>query len=96
MPLPVLGPVGRGGDIFDGELVDHLRDQARRMSFDWRDISSQAGHDAYQLARICPTAMLFTPCRQGITHNNRESCAPEDFVAGLNALLHAAVARADR
>jgi N-carbamoyl-L-amino-acid hydrolase len=85
-----------GGDIFDGELVDGLRDQARRMSFNWRDISSQAGHDAYQLARICPTAMLFTPCREGITHNNRESCEPEDFVAGLNVLLHAAVARADR
>ena len=85
-----------GGDIFDGELVDDLRDQARRMNFDWRDISSQAGHDAYQLARICPTAMLFTPCREGITHNNRESCAPEDFVAGLNILLHAAAARADR
>jgi beta-ureidopropionase / N-carbamoyl-L-amino-acid hydrolase len=85
-----------GGDIFDGELVDGLREHAHRMNFDWRDISSQAGHDAYQLARICPTAMLFTPCREGITHNNRESCEPEDFVAGLNVLLHAAVARADR
>jgi N-carbamoyl-L-amino-acid hydrolase len=85
-----------GGDIFDKQMIDDLRDQARRMNFDWRDISSQAGHDAYQLARVCPTAMLFTPCREGITHNNRESCAPEDFMAGLNILMHAAVARADR
>ena len=85
-----------GGDIFDKTLVDALRQQAARMGFNWRDIQSQAGHDAYFLATHCPTAMIFTPCRDGITHNNRESCEPADFLAGLNILLHAAVERADR
>ena len=85
-----------GGDIFAADLVDGLRDQARRMRFNWRDIQSQAGHDAYHLALHCPTAMIFTPCKDGITHNNEEYCEPEDFVAGLNTLLHAAVERADR
>ena len=42
------------------------------------------------------TPMIFTPCKGGITHNNEESCEPEDFVAGLNMLLHAVVQRADR
>ena len=85
-----------GGDIFAADLVDGLRNQARRMGFNWRDIQSQAGHDAYHLALHCPTAMIFTPCKDGITHNNEEYCEPEDFVAGLNILLHAAVERADR
>ncbi len=85
-----------GGDIFDHELIDGLRAQAVRMDFNWRDIQSQAGHDAYFLATHCPTAMIFTPCKDGITHNNHESCEPADFVAGLNILLHAVVARADR
>jgi beta-ureidopropionase / N-carbamoyl-L-amino-acid hydrolase len=85
-----------GGDIFDRGLVDGLRQQASRMGFNWRDIQSQAGHDAYFMATICPTAMIFTPCRDGITHNNRESCSPEDFVAGINILLHAVAARANR
>lgn len=85
-----------GGDIFDHELIDGIRSQAVRMNFNWRDIQSQAGHDAYFLATHCPTAMIFAPCKNGITHNNEESCEPKDFVAGLNILLHAVVARADR
>lgn len=85
-----------GGDIFDAELVGMVRSEASRQGWNWRDIQSQAGHDAYQMAGICPTAMIFTPCKDGKTHNNAESCEPEDFRAGLNILLHAAVARANR
>ena len=85
-----------GGDIFDAELVTGVREQAIRMEYNWRDIESQAGHDAYFLATHCPTAMIFAPCENGITHNNEENCRPEDLVAGLNVLLHAVVARADR
>ncbi|WP_434288139.1 Zn-dependent hydrolase [Celeribacter sp. SCSIO 80788] len=85
-----------GGDIFDGELVNGIRDEAVRQGYNWRDIQSQAGHDAYHMAMHCPSAMIFTPCKGGITHNNNESCEPEDFRAGLNMLLHAVVKRADR
>ncbi|MHA3980651.1 Zn-dependent hydrolase [Halovulum sp. GXIMD14794] len=85
-----------GGDIFDADLVDSLRQQAVRLGANWRDIQSQAGHDAYFLATHCPTAMIFTPCKGGITHNNEEHCEPEDFGPALNILLHAVVERADR
>ncbi|MBE9636989.1 Zn-dependent hydrolase [Salipiger mangrovisoli] len=85
-----------GGDIFDAELITGIRDEAVRQGWNWRDIQSQAGHDAYHMALHCPTAMIFTPCKGGITHNNNESCEPEDFEAGLNMLLHAVVTRADR
>lgn len=85
-----------GGDIFDADLISSVRDQAIRMNYNWRDIQSQAGHDAYFLATHCPTTMIFAPCENGITHNNEENCRPEDLVAGLNVLLHAAVERADR
>lgn len=85
-----------GGDIFDGALIGSLRNEAERQGYNWRNIESQAGHDAYYLATHCPTAMVFAPCRGGITHNNEESCDPKDFEAGLNILLHAVVERADR
>ncbi|WP_336057617.1 Zn-dependent hydrolase [Nitratireductor sp. CH_MIT9313-5] len=85
-----------GGDIFDAKMVDGLRNHAKRMGYDWRDIQSQAGHDAYFMATRYPTAMVFTPCKDGITHNNNEHCEPEDFEPGLNILLHAVVERADR
>lgn len=85
-----------GGDIFGAELIGLVREEAVRQGWNWRDIQSQAGHDAYHLATHCPAAMIFTPCKGGVTHNNEESCDPEDFVAGLNVLLHAVVKRADR
>ncbi len=83
-----------GGEIFDAGLVAGVREQALRLGYATRDLASQAGHDAYFLARICPTALIFAPCRDGITHNHREDVAMERLHAGLDTLLHAVVARA--
>jgi N-carbamoyl-L-amino-acid hydrolase len=85
-----------GGMIFDLGMVAEIRRQASALGYTQRDLPSQAGHDAYFLARVCPTAMIFTPCRDGITHNNNELATPEDLEPGLNVLLHSVVARADR
>ena len=48
---------------------------------------SGAGHDAQMFARVCPTAMVFTPSVNGISHNVTEYTAPEDLEAGSNVLL---------
>jgi N-carbamoyl-L-amino-acid hydrolase len=40
--------------------------------------------------------MIFTPCRDGITHNNHEYASLEDTVPGVTVLLHAVLDRADR
>ena len=85
-----------GGAIFDQSLIDLIRSEAIRQGHNWRDIQSQAGHDAYHMAMHCPTAMIFTPCRGGITHNNAETCSPEDLRAGMDILLHSAVTRLNR
>jgi N-carbamoyl-L-amino-acid hydrolase len=85
-----------GGRIFDDDLVDSIRSHAGALGYSRRDLPSQAGHDAYFLARICPAAMIFAPCRDGVTHNNAEFVAPEEIAPGANVLLHAVVARADR
>ncbi|XWN33410.1 MAG: Zn-dependent hydrolase [Devosia sp.] len=85
-----------GGDIFNADLVELVRGEAMRLGLNWRDIKSQAGHDAYFMATHCPTAMVFAPCKDGITHNNEEDCRPEQLFGGLNVLLQAVIARADR
>ncbi len=48
---------------------------------------SGAGHDAQMLARMCPTAMIFTQSRKGISHNPAEHTDPDDLVMGANILL---------
>jgi len=48
---------------------------------------SGAGHDAQMLARVCPTAMIFTPSVEGISHNPAEFTHTDDLVAGTNILM---------
>ena len=60
------------------------------------DMQSQAGHDAYNMTHVCPTALIFCPCEKGITHNEAENVAREDAVPSVNVLLHAVLARANR
>ena len=43
---------------------------------------------AQMLARVCPTAMVFTPSVDGISHNPAEHTAPADLVAGADVLLN--------
>jgi hydantoinase/carbamoylase family amidase len=45
----------------------------------WRPMISGAGHDSCYTNRRCPTSMIFTPTRSGISHNPTEYCSPEDW-----------------
>lgn len=92
----VLNTWSWGGDIFDKEMVATVREAVRNLGYKSWDLPSQAGHDAYFLARHFPTAMIFTPCKDGITHNNNELATTAMMEPGLNVLLHAVLARADR
>jgi N-carbamoyl-L-amino-acid hydrolase len=56
---------------------------------------SGAGHDACNIARVAPTAMIFTPCVDGISHNETETIYPEWASAGVNVLLQAALDTAE-
>jgi N-carbamoyl-L-amino-acid hydrolase len=57
---------------------------------------SQAGHDAYAVAGLTPTAMIFTPCRNGISHNTNEDIELSRTLPGANLLLNAVLRRANR
>ena len=46
------------------------------------------------VARTAPAAMIFVPCKDGISHNEIEDARPEHLEAGANVLLHAMLARA--
>jgi N-carbamoyl-L-amino-acid hydrolase len=48
---------------------------------------SGAGHDAQMFAPNCPTAMIFVPSKDGISHNIREHTDAADIQAGANVLL---------
>jgi N-carbamoyl-L-amino-acid hydrolase len=81
---------------FDPSCVDLVRQATQRLGFSSREIISGAGHDAVYVARSIPTAMIFTPCKDGLSHNEAESILPEEAEAGCQVLFEAVVARANR
>jgi len=80
---------------FDEACVSAVRNACEGGGISHMDIVSGAGHDACYLARVAPTAMVFTPCLNGISHNEIESAEPEDLEAGCNVLLQAMIERAN-
>jgi len=81
---------------FDAGCVELVRAAARKLGLPSREIVSGAGHDAVYVARHVPTAMIFTPCKDGLSHNEAESIAPEEAEAGCQVLFEVVVARANR
>ncbi len=81
---------------FDPSCVELVRQAAARLGYPAREIISGAGHDAVYVARRVPAAMIFTPCKDGLSHNEAESILPEEAEAGCQVLFEAVVARANR
>ncbi len=77
---------------FAPALVDAVRRCAARLGLSQRDIVSGAGHDAVYVARHAPTAMIFVPCKDGISHNEIEDAKQEHLTAGANVLLQTMLA----
>ena len=80
---------------FDASCVSAVRKAAESNGFSHRDIVSGAGHDACYVSRLAPTAMIFTPCVDGISHNEAERISPEWAAAGTQVLFHAALDKAE-
>ena len=71
---------------------DLVRDAAeracRRLGIRVHALPSGAGHDAMQLADLCPMGMIFVRSREGISHNPDEWSSREDCAAGAEVLFH--------
>ena len=71
----------------DAELMDFLDDATVDAGQPAHRLVSGAGHDAMVMAALCPTAMLFIRCRDGISHNPAEHVDPADAEIALQVML---------
>jgi N-carbamoyl-L-amino-acid hydrolase len=85
-PYTTFGPVA-----FDPAVGGLLRQKAEARQLATRDMIAAAGHDSVLIAPLCPSAMLFVPSVDGITHNPREYSTPEQLARGAQVLLDAVV-----
>ena len=81
-PMMEMAPVA-----FPEDMVDLVEEGARLAGASHRRILSGAFHDATFIAGVAPSAMLFSPCRDGVSHNESEHVEPDDIVRAAEVLL---------
>ncbi len=79
---------------FHPQIVSAVETAARDLGYSHRRITSGAGHDACNLNTVMPAAMIFVPCKDGVSHNELEDATHDDCAAGTNVLLHTVLALA--
>ena len=79
---------------FRPEMVNMVEGEAKRRGYSTLRLPSGAGHDAQFMHTVCPTAMIFVPSINGVSHSPGEFSKPEDLERGTNVLLGCALAKA--
>ena len=70
----------------DPAILAALEDSAVAAGKTYKKMVSRAYHDSLFMARIAPVAMLFIPCRGGVSHRPDEYASPEWIGAGVHVL----------
>lgn len=72
---------------FNQSCIKLIDKTTKILGYSKMSLISGAGHDAILLAKVCPTAMIFIPSKNGVSHNPTEYSTPEDIYKGTNVLL---------
>jgi ureidoglycolate amidohydrolase len=72
--------------ICDPSLTETVENSAAKLGLSSLRMVSRAYHDALFMAQISPSAMIFIPCRNGVSHRPDEYASPEAITAGARVL----------
>jgi ureidoglycolate amidohydrolase len=67
-------------------VIDAIEQSANELDLRSMRMVSRAYHDSLFMSRIAPMAMIFIPCRAGISHRPDEYASPEDIARGTRVL----------
>jgi N-carbamoyl-L-amino-acid hydrolase len=72
--------------LCDPHLISTVVDVCARLKLPLKRMISRAYHDSLFMAQICPTTMIFIPCRNGVSHRPDEYSSPEQIGNGVRVL----------
>jgi ureidoglycolate amidohydrolase len=67
-------------------IIDILEKICTAEAIPYKKMVSRAYHDSLFMARIAPIAMIFIPCRNGVSHRPDEYASPADIASGTHLL----------
>jgi ureidoglycolate amidohydrolase len=73
----------------DPHILATLRQVLTEQKIPFQEMVSRAYHDTTFISRIAPVAMLFIPCRNGVSHRPDEYATPESIALGTQILAQA-------
>jgi hydantoinase/carbamoylase family amidase len=79
----------------DEGVVGALEEAAEATGEPYLSMHSGAAHDTMSIADRVPSAMVFVPCKDGISHSPEEDADPADAALGAEIMLNAIVAHMD-
>ncbi len=72
--------------ILDATINKIIDEACCKLALPSVRLDSRVGHDAMNIAHIAPAALLYIPCKDGISHNSYEDVIKDDIAAGLSVL----------
>jgi len=81
---------------FHDGCIEIIESSAENLALSSRRIVSGAGHDAVYINRVMPGGMIFTPCKDGISHHPDEFIEQKHIEAAANVLLHSVLKTAKK
>lgn len=79
---------------FAPALKAKIEDISKTLGLSSRPLKTLTAHDALSMIPLCPTALIFVPCRGGVSHSEKEWSEPGQIAAGADVLLNLALAEA--
>jgi acetylornithine deacetylase/succinyl-diaminopimelate desuccinylase-like protein len=73
----------------DGRVAGALEGAAEASGEPYTMMHSGAAHDTMSIADRVPSAMIFVPCKDGISHSPEEDAEPADAALGAEVMLNA-------
>lgn len=78
--------------ITDLSIQNIIAEKAKELGYSFKKMPSGAGHDTQDMARLCPTGMIFVPSVDGISHAPGEYTSPEAMAKGATVLVQTILA----
>ena len=78
----------------DPRTIAIAEEACRSLGLPCKRMVSRAYHDSLFMARVCPTTMVFIPCRHGWSHRPEEYATPQHITAGVEVLARTLAALA--
>lgn len=80
--------------LLSTELIQSLKEICDNKQLPYVSMQSGAGHDAMNMARICPTGLVFIPSKDGLSHHPLEYSELDDILKGIDVLEAAVLQQA--